>query len=238
MVTFEGHAFKSYDSALSNIRGTLLDMGDTVEQLLTLIEQGFVAEDNANKQAKQLRKEVTNAEEIITKEIMKIISSYNPQYDELRFLLTTIKAANTLERMSSISRNVIKRCNRLEETIPADTTSTLSTMLKLTHTMLTHALSMIENFDNEKAREVYKADDEVDTAYENLFNSLQNDLHNAPQNAPFVHQLILIAKDVERIADHAFMLTKMEYFIHTGERPKKKQFLEEPPPVANTSNAS
>ncbi|MDG1532626.1 MAG: phosphate signaling complex protein PhoU [Paracoccaceae bacterium] len=223
-----GHILAAFDKDLEHIQALMLRMGGMVEGALhdamTALEKGdleLAAKVKAGDQA------IDDLEEEIRGEVERVIALRSPNAGDLRTVLSVLTMASTLERCGDYARNMAKRTFVLEEfQYSSSLNGTLRRMSRVVEAMLADALDAYVNRDLAKAQDVIERDLEADQIYNSLFRELLTHMMEDPRTiAPAMH-LHFIAKNIERVGDHATNLSEQAVYLVTGafpsdDRPKQ-----------------
>lgn len=216
-----GHIFSAFDKDLEQLQSIMLRMGGLVESALheaiTALEQGDLALAAKVKAGDQA---IDDLEEEIRHDVERVIALRSPTAGDLRTVLSVLTMASTLERCGDYARNIAKRTFVLEEFQYSSTLNgTLRRMSRVVEAMLADALDAYVNRDQAKAVEVIERDLEADQIYNSLFRELLTHMMEDPRTiAPAMH-LHFIAKNIERVGDHATSLAEQAIYLITGEFP-------------------
>ena len=216
-----GHILSAFDEDLERIQAQLLRMGGLVETALhdamTALEAGDL---DLARRVKEGDQSIDDLEESIRQEVERVIALRAPHASDLRTLLSVLTMASTLERCGDYARNVAKRTFVLEEFRYASTlTGTLRRMSRVVEGMLADALDAYVSHDLAKAEDVIARDFEADQIYNSLFRELLTHMMEDPRTiAPAMH-LHFIAKNIERVGDHATNLAEQAIYLVTGAFP-------------------
>ena len=223
-----GHILSAFDSDLEHLQSLMLRMGGLAEQAMqdamTALEKGDLELAGKVKAGDQV---IDDLEEQIRQEVERVIAIRSPNAGDLRTVLSILTMASTLERCGDYARNVAKRTFVLEELRYSSTLNgTLRRMSRVVEAMLADALDAYVNRDQAKAQDVIERDLEADQIYNSLFRELLTHMMEDPRTiAPAMH-LHFIAKNIERIGDHATTLAEQAIYLVTGvlpsdDRPKQ-----------------
>ncbi len=205
------------DQELEQIRKTLLRMGGLVERQLREAMQGLVERD-----PKRLNSVVRTDDEVdaLQKEIDSLCSRtlalQQPMAVDMRFLVSTMKIATDLERMGDSAVNVAQAAEVLNQEPPLKPYIDLPRLAQITQEMVRDALDSFVRRDARAALDVCKRDDEVDGLYKQLFRELVSYMAEDPKNITRALHLLLIARNYERIADHATNIGEDVVFFVEG----------------------
>lgn len=222
MVQTLGHADSSIDKELASLIANLSKMGETVLAQLGLVQQAIRApKPEQIEKARLLDKEINSLEMQVEEEIMQFFARHQPLMAELRFVTFSMKLATILERMGDLAKNTARRLNKMGEPVATDMAQDLEKMTQATMDLLKRSLQMLLHFNAEVAKTLTKRDDTIDALYKKIKKSLRTELEQSPSRARFLGQLKQVAVNIERSGDFATDITRILYFIHTGERLKK-----------------
>lgn len=192
------------DHDLETIRKTLLRMGGLVERQIREAMQALVERDAVRADAViRMDDEVDELQKEIDAQCNRMLALQAPMATDLRFLVATMKIATDLERMGDSAVNVAQAVGVLNQEPPLKPYIDLPRMAGITQEMVRDALDSFVRRDARAAVEVCKRDDEVDGLYKQLFRELVTYMAEDSRNITRALHLLLIARNYERIADHA-----------------------------------
>jgi phosphate transport system protein len=147
---------------------------------------------------------------------VRLIALYQPVAKDLRFLTAAIKINSDLERMGDLVVNVAERISSLAQSSPPSPRIDIPGMSHLVQTMVRRSLDAFVQRDEEMARAVLTSDDEVDELKDAVYRELlaKADRGEYPVRAAF--DLIFVAHNLERIADHATNIAEDVLFLVKG----------------------
>jgi phosphate transport system protein len=214
-----GHTLKAFDQDLAELRGLITDMGAFAEAAIEeamrcLVERDTAAADvlvNADVQLDELE---TEAE----RRVVELIALRAPMADDLREAIAALKIAGVVERIGDYAKNIARRVRRLPEQHEIEPLSMLPEMAKIASSMVHDVLKAFVDRDPERAKTVCVRDDSLDDFYESIFRTLLTYMMENPQNIGPSTTLLFVAKNLERIGDHATNIAEMVYYAATGDR--------------------
>jgi len=200
MLVMERHR----DQALYQVRQQLLQMGGVVEEMIAGAMEALTERDSAlaDRVIEQDR-EVDRLEKIIDEGCLSILATQQPIAVDLRFLVAVMKIVNDLERMGDSAKNIAQASRIINEEPPLKPYIDLPHMSRLAGEMVHDSLDSFVQRNPDLARDVWKRDDEIDELYEQLFRELLTFMIEDPKKATLSLHLLLVAHNLERIADHA-----------------------------------
>lgn len=221
------HTVKSFDEALERLRDTLLRLGGIAENALMEAIAALVKRDSdmaAHIVQRDAELDVLcrSAED----QAVKLLALRQPMASDLRLVVGAIRMALDLERIGDYAANIAKRTIVLAQLPPAISVGPIQRMSRIVQEMLKDTLDAFAAHDVEKAQSVWERDEQVDEAYNAVFRSLLTYMMEDPRNITPCAHLLFIAKNVERIGDHATNVAETIRFIELGEemlkdRPKR-----------------
>ena len=210
------HIVRAYDQELSALTHQIAAMGAAAEQqvanaLTALVERDF------DMAAKVIQGDdaVDQLEEQVDQAVVKLLATRQPMAVDLRVIAMALKISNDLERMSDYAVSVAKRSQRLAEQPELAPSLRVPRIGELCLGMFKDVLDAYVERDVDKAREVIERDKEVDELYNSLFRELVTYMLEDPRTISRCIDLLFIAKNLERIGDHATNIAeKIDYMIH------------------------
>ncbi len=189
---------------LERIRQTLLRMGGLVERMIGEAMQSIMERDAARAEAVvRTDVDVDGLEKELDEQISRYLALQQPTAVDLRFLVATMKIANDLERMGDSAVNVAEAAEVLNTEPPLKPYIDLPRLALITQEMVRAALDSFVRKDARAALDVCRRDDEVDGLYRQLFRELLTYMMEDPRTVTRALHLLLVARNYERIADHA-----------------------------------
>ena len=162
----------------------------------------------------------------VERRAVALIARHHPGEGDLRRAISTLKLAMNLERCGDLARNIAKRSLVLSAGEPLlPLTGAIERMGRLVSSRLREVLDAYAAGDVEPALDVWRRDGEVDEHYESLFRELLSLMTSRPNQVAAGAHLLFVAKNLERIGDHATNIAEILHFQMTGreligERPK------------------
>ncbi len=138
--------------------------------------------------------------------------------DDLRDAIAALKIAGVVERIGDYAKNIARRVKRLPAKGSIEPLSLLPQVANMAAAMVHDVLDAFVGRDAEKAKKVSESGDALDDFYDSIFRALLTFMMENPQNIGPSTSLLFVAKNLERIGDHATNIAEMVYFAATGER--------------------
>jgi len=205
------------DQELEKIRQTLLRMGGLVERMIGEAMQALVDRDMVRAQAViATDDEVDEVEKELDELCQRFIALQQPAAVDLRFLVATMKIATDLERMGDSAVNVAQAAEVLNREPPLKPYIDLPRLARIAQEMVRDALDSFVQRDTAAALDVCHRDDEVDSLYKQLFRELLTYMMEDARNITRALHLLLVARNFERVADHATNVAEDVIFYVEG----------------------
>lgn len=213
------HTLKFFGDELQQLKAEVARMGGLVEQQVADCVRAVANRDVGLAQAVVARDErLDKIHGEIEKKAIRMIALRQPVAHDLRRTVTAMKLSWNLERTGDQAKNIAKRALVIAESEPiTPLTRSVERMGKLVVARLKEALDAYTNQDLNQAMAVWEKDNEVDEHYNSLFRELLTYMMSDPRMIGACAQLLFIAKNLERIGDHATNVAEMLVYEVTGE---------------------
>src|SRR3989338_4296069 len=196
-------------------------MGDTAQEMIGLSVKSLVErKDSYTKEVFNLEERVNHMEVEIEEEGLKLLALRQPAARDLRLLTAILKINNDLERVADQAVNVAETSQFLLKEPPLKPLIDIPHMATLAQRMIKNSLAAFVNHDPLLAKEVCQDDDDVDRINEQIFRELLTYMMEDPKAITRAVDLILVSRNLERIADHATNISEDVIFIEEGKNIK------------------
>jgi phosphate transport system protein len=216
------HIVKSFDEELGRLDNLIAEMGGLAETQLAGAIEALVKRDltKANEIRESDRK-IDAIEAEIDQASIRLLALRQPMAVDLRIIVAALKISHNLERIGDYAKNVAKRTGALVQQPPTlgGATNTVARMGRLVQGMIKNVLDAYIARDARKADDVRARDREVDQLHTSLFRELLTHMMEDPRNITACTHLLFIAKNVERIGDHATSIAEQVHFFVHGKMP-------------------
>ena len=217
----QSHILSAFDRDLESIQALLARMGGLVEA--AILDAAEALETRDEEIAQRVRagdKAIDALEEQINAECARVIAIRAPAASDLRTVLTVMKIAANLERCGDYAKNLAKRSMVLAQmTALPGSTGSIRRMAKQVALLLKDGLDAYIARDAKLAEDVRQRDHEVDQMYNALFRELLTHMMEDPRNITPAMHLHFIAKNIERVGDHATAVAEQVIYLITGQLP-------------------
>jgi phosphate transport system protein len=208
---------RHFDEELEDLQKLLLEMGGLVESAIHRAVSVLTAKD-VDLAQEVLRSEarINQMEIEIDDFAVRLLALHQPMARDLRFLTAAIKINNDLERMGDLAVNIVERGLTIMRRPPVKPLIDIPRMAKLVDSMVRNSLDSFVRRDGELARGVLLSDDAVDDLRSRTYSELSAYMQNDPSAIPSSLDLIFVARNLERIADHATNIAEDVLFLVQG----------------------
>lgn len=215
------HILRAFDRDLEAVQAMIMRMGGLVETALA--DAGRALETRDEALADQVRAgdaAIDALEEQVNAECARLIALRAPMGPDLRMVLSVMKIASNLERCGDYAKNLAKRTKILADLAPLpEAAGSLKRMSKQVSLLLKDALDAFIARDAGLAAEVRLRDHEVDQMYNAIFRELLTHMLEDSRKITPAMQLHFIAKNIERVGDHATTIAEQVIYMITGQLP-------------------
>jgi phosphate transport system protein len=160
--------------------------------------------------------EIDEEEIAVEREVIRLMALFQPMGSDMRMLCTVLKVNSDLERAADCAVNIAERALHLDPDERPGNDPDLKTMASIVRRILRHAIQAYANGDADSARGVVSEDDAIDAAYRQFIRRIMAEASGSPEEMPKHWDLLSIAKNLERIADHATNIAEDVIFMATG----------------------
>jgi phosphate transport system protein len=212
------HIVKSYEQELKRLRDLMTEMGGIVENQVTLAARAVTQKDGAAAlRAVEEDPEVDNLEREVEHFVIRMLALRQPVANDLRQIIAALKITGDLERIGDYAANVAKRGIVLAQFTLPFSLAGLAHLARLVQENLKSVIDALGDNDPEKAIQVWRFDETVDDIYNAIFRELITYMMEDPRSITPCTHLLFIAKNLERIGDHATNIAETVYYAATGE---------------------
>ena len=213
------HIVKSYEDELNTLTADCARMGGIAEAQVHDALEAVVKRDEAMAQAVVSRDERLDVlERDIERKAIRLIALRQPLANDLRKTVAAMKIASNLERCGDLAKNIAKRTLILNAGEPiGPLTRSIERMGRLVAGRMKDVLDAYTGSDLDRAMAVWSRDDEVDEHYNSLFRELLTYMMGDPRTITACAHLLFVAKNLERIGDHATNIAEIIHYDITGE---------------------
>ncbi|MQX36948.1 phosphate signaling complex protein PhoU [Roseospira navarrensis] len=228
------HTVRSFDAELERLSNTVVRTGGVVEAQLAGAAQALIRRDSvlaAEVAARDV--DVDVLEQDIQDHAIRLLALRQPVAEDLRQIVGALRIAGDLERVGDYAANVAKRSMVVNQSPPVRVVAALPRMLGLAQEIVKEVLDAYVERDVDRAVAVWHRDEDLDALHTSLFRELVSYMSEDPRNITACSHLMFIAKNIERIGDHATNIAEMVHYLVLGRplretRPRGEDFLPDP----------
>jgi phosphate transport system protein len=211
------HTVKAFDEDITRLRGLIAEMGGLAEVGLTEgIEALIKGSQELAGQVIERDKRIDALEAEVDRLAIRIIALRAPMADDLREVIAALKIAGVIERIGDYAKNIARRANRIEDRKRFEPLTLIPAMAEVAGEMVHDVLTAYAARDPDLARDVVLRDEKVDAFYNSIFRNLVSHMMENPASISSAAQLLFVARNIERIGDHATNVAEMVYYAATG----------------------
>jgi phosphate transport system protein len=214
--------FRHFHDQLAQLKQRLLDMSDLATSLLDLSVDALLSRDATMAESVIAGDRELDALELeLEDQAINLLATQQPMARDLRFIISSIKVTNDLERVGDHAVNIAQGAIRLAATstvIAPD--PEIAEMARRARQMLRDSLTAFVRADGKLGRDVCRADDEVDAMHNSVFRILVTHMMEDARTITPSLELLLVSRNLERVADLATNIGEDAVFLAEGKQIK------------------
>src|SRR5215210_564110 len=212
------HTVRSYGEDLRRLRELIERMGGLAERQVADAALALVRRDT-NLAAEVVQRDATidALEREIENFCIRLLALRQPMGPDLRLIVAALKICHGLERIGDYARNAAKRSIVVAELPPLGSLNGFQRMARMVQSNLKDAMDALVNNDAAKADEVWANDEPVDEVYNGIFREMLTFMMEDPRNITAATHLLFVAKNMERIGDHATNIAETVHYAVRGD---------------------
>ena len=224
MATGQEHTVKVFDDEIGQLRGLISQMGGLAERAIHDAMNALQRVDlDLAQQVRLADKQIDVIEAEVETLAVRIIALRAPMANDLREVVAALKIAGVIERIGDYAKNIAKRVPMIESEHRIEPISVIPAMGKMAAEMVHDALDAFAARDQQAAVDVCMRDQALDDFYDSIFRMLVTYMVENPATISQVAHLLFVAKNLERIGDHATNVAEMIYFAATGTQMTERE---------------
>jgi phosphate transport system protein len=212
------HTVRSYAEELRRLREMIARMGGLAERQVADAVTALVRRDA------ELATEVIGRDaeiDALEREVetlcIRLLALRQPVGQDLRLVVAALKIAHAMERIGDYARNAAKRSIVLAQQPALGSLNGFQRMARLVQENLKGAIDALVNYDAARADEVWANDQPIDEVYNGIFREMLTFMMEDPRNITAAAHLLFVAKNLERIGDHATNIAETVHYAVQGE---------------------
>lgn len=212
------HTVKAFDSEISQLRGLIAEMGGLAEVAIREAVDALARHDEDKaRQIVAADAKIDALEAEVDRLAVRVIALRAPMADDLRDVIAALKISGVIERIGDYAKNIAKRVGHMEGRAKIAPLTLVPAMAEIAQGMVRDVLNAYGARDSLLALEVIDRDEKLDNFYNSLFRDLVTHMMENPATISSAAQLLFVARNLERIGDHATNVAEMVYFAATGQ---------------------
>jgi phosphate transport system protein len=218
MQQVSGHTVKAFDEDIERLRALISQMGGLAEHAIGEAMRCLIRRDlDGALQVVQEDKKLDALEIETERHAVQLIALRAPMAGDLRDVVAALKISGVVERIGDYAKNIARRVPLLENVGKIEPISLLPEMARIATGMVHDVLDAFVERDAAAAVRVCERDQAVDDFYDSIFRTLLTHMMENPHNIGQSAHLLFVAKNLERVGDHATNIAEMVFYAATGE---------------------
>ena len=210
----------SFDEQLALLNRRLIEMGALCEDAISASMRALAEEPEAAEKTKNIEREIDHAEREIEALCMKLLLQQQPVARDLRAISSALKMISDMERIGDQASDIAEIMRYIADDTVTDATH-LTQMAKAARRMVTDSVDSFVRRDLALARQVQDDDDTVDALFDTVKQELVARIRQEPSRGSECLDLLMVAKYLERIGDHAVNVAEWVEYSITGVHAKE-----------------
>jgi phosphate transport system protein len=213
----EQHTVKAFDNEITQLRGLIAEMGGIAETAIANAIEALIRHDEDLAQTVVSGDAKLDALEAEVDQLaVRIIALRAPMADDLRDVIAALKISGVVERIGDYAKNIAKRVGEIERQKNFEPLTLIPAMAEIAQSMVRDVLNAYASRDQHLATKVIERDEKLDNFYDSIFRNLVAHMMESPATISSAAQLLFVARNLERIGDHATNVAEMVYYAETG----------------------
>ena len=210
----------SFDEQLALLNRRLIEMGALCEDAISASMRALAEEPEAAEKTKNIEREIDHAEREIEALCMKLLLQQQPVARDLRAISSALKMISDMERIGDQASDIAEIMRYIADDTVTDATH-LTQLAKAASRMVTDSVDSFVRRDLALARQVQDDDDTVDALFDTVKQELVASIRQEPSRGSECLDLLMVAKYLERIGDHAVNVAEWVEYSITGVHAKE-----------------
>ncbi len=216
------HTVKAFDEDITRLRGLIAELGGLAELAIQQAMEAIITGDeDLAREVVERDAKLDALEAEVDAMAIRVLALRAPMADDLREIIAALKIAGVIERIGDYAKNIAKRTGRIEGRSRFEPLTLLPAMADVAAEMVHDVLTAYAARDPIVAREVIARDSKVDAFYDSIFRNLVSYMVENPATISSAAQLLFVARNIERIGDHATNVAEMVHFVALGSYPNE-----------------
>ncbi len=212
------HIVRAYAEELRRVRELVARMGGLAERQVADSVSALIRRDaDLATEVMARDADIDALEREIETFCIRLLALRQPVGADLRLVVAALKIIHEIERIGDYARNAAKRSIVLSQQPSFGSLNGFQRMATLVQENLKGAMDALVNEDAARADEVWAADQPVDEVYNGIFREMLTFMMEDPRNITAATHLLFVAKNLERIGDHATNIAETVHYAVQGE---------------------
>jgi phosphate transport system protein len=213
-----------FEKKLNDVQQDVLRMGGVVEEMLHKAVDAYLHRDPALVTEVMAQDDIVDDFNLnIETDCLHLLALQNPMARDLRVIAGALKIITDVERIGDYCVDIAKMAGRLFDQPPLASVPELSDMARVVGRMLRETLQAFVSRDLKVVQSIIELDDEVDHYNKRIHNAMVDVAREDPNVAPQAIGALMIARYLERIADHTTNVGERVYYVETGDHKELHQ---------------
>ena len=209
---------RGFEKELKELRELILEMGGYVENSIDQACNAIIDRKPGKfRLVTNYEDRINEAHKQVDRQCLQLLARQSLVAADLRFVLVVAKINSDLERMGDQAYNISFNGQSYLSYPPVHTRTDILNIAKMVRKMVRDSLDAFVHLDVDLSQRVLEGDDSVDNAKDQIFNELKEYMKSQPNQIDACMDLILIARNLERLADHATNIAEEVIFLVTGD---------------------
>ena len=210
--------YRQFESELKSLKEQILAMGGHVEVSVESATQALIQRDVSRlKLVNEMEEKINLEHKQVDEACVQLLARQSPLAADLRLVVAILKISTDLERMGDQAINIAHNTRDYLKDEPIKPLVDLPVMAREVRAMVRQSLDAFVRQDKTLAKQVLEMDDNVDSLKDKIFHELIGMIEQNPKIAKQALDLILIARNLERLGDHATNIAEDVIFVVSGE---------------------
>lgn len=206
-----------FDRQLEQLNNELINMGSLIEEAIEMAITALIQQDKKKaKEIMEFDEGIDEKEREIESLCLKLLLQQQPVARDLRQISAALKMITDMERIGDHAADISEMTIMMADCPYIHNIDHLQTMAKETMVMLVKSIEAYVEKDMEKAKKVIANDDVIDDLFDEIKGELISSIHENANNGEQAMDLLMVAKYLERIGDHATNIAEWVIFSITG----------------------
>jgi phosphate transport system protein len=215
----EKHIVCSYDSDLNKLRVSVINMASLVKELIGI---AALALQSTNKSYVALADEtdlkINHFDDEVEELSINLLALRQPMAVDLRNVISSLRLAVILERMGDLVKKISHRVEYLEMNLDDRLKKLMFKTISDVDRLLGDAIFSYEQKDEKLAIKISQEDHVIDQSHFEMMNILEREMQEKPQNIKELMNVVMVARNLERVGDYINKIANITHYIVTGAK--------------------